>query len=105
MTTTLRPTFTTTVRMVMRIHTSTPNMRPPTHPPTPPSFTEHNVLVIGVPYLTHRSATTRRNTANLTRRQSNLRPTTLTSIHHSTRTSTPAQLPATPRLKLNIMYH
>jgi hypothetical protein len=93
------------MRMIVWIHTRTADMGPPTKPTTSTSLTEHHVLMIGIPNFTDRRPTDSRNSANFARRQSNLSPTPLTSIHHGTRASTPTQLTTSTRLQLNIMDH
>lgn len=47
---TLTLTPTTTVRMILRVHSQTSNRRPDAQPPTPTGLTELSVLEVGIAY-------------------------------------------------------
>ncbi len=103
MTTTLSPTLTTTVRVIHWIHGRTTNMRATTQPTLATGFAEHNIHVIRIANLTHRSLASRWYTANLTTRERDLSPSPLASHKRRTRACTPTQDATTTSLQLNIM--
>jgi hypothetical protein len=64
----LRPTFTTTMRVIDWVHRNTTNVRATAQPAALASLTYDEVLVISVSNLSNRSDVCRKNVAQLARR-------------------------------------
>jgi hypothetical protein len=78
MTSTLGFAFTTTVRVVDRIHCRTANVWTPALPTVPSSLANANCIVLGISHLANRRSTLTRYAANFATRQLQLCPPTLT---------------------------
>jgi hypothetical protein len=72
---TLGPAFTTTVRVIVRIHRRTANVWPPTLPPISSRFADSNRVVIRISNFTNDSSALTWHPPNFTTRKLQLRPT------------------------------
>jgi hypothetical protein len=79
MSTTLGSTFTTTVRVIVRVHRGTAYVWSPTLPTIPTSLADPNRIMVGVTHLANRRSTLARHPSHFTTRQLQLCPSTLPS--------------------------
>ncbi len=103
MTTTLGATFTTTMRMIDRVHRRSTNVRTTTHPALATCFTQHDATVIAIASRANSCPTGRRNTANFAAGQRNLSPIRLASHQRGMRAGTATQHATATLSQLDIM--
>src|SRR5262245_12705632 len=96
--------FAATHRMADWIHTRSAVVRPSPHPSLASGFSQTDVHVIGVADRADGGATIGADPANLTRWESNLRPSAFTGCQGGTGTGAAAKLTTTARLHLQVMY-
>jgi hypothetical protein len=91
MTSTLGFAFTTTVRVVDRIHRRAANVWTPALPTVPTGLADAYCIVLGIPHLANRRSTLTRYAANFATGQLQLCPPTLTGHQNRRRSCRSAQ--------------
>jgi hypothetical protein len=103
MTTTVSPAFASAHSVSHWIHRRTTDRRTNTHPPCSSGLANDDIHVVGISDLSDCRTTLAGHSTNLSRRQRNLCPLSIASVHDCRDTGTPAELTATPRLHFDIV--